>query len=176
MALTGTPVSVIASDVAADAGVGAFGYFEFALVGIPLLPRDDAIVVFFGERLLPDRSGRAMPADLSKHARTLVEQYRLDDGLFQLRVRPGSPYVGAMPGGFDLRDYAGLSLVSIQAGDRIGTTRRSPIMEGDLVVVRGPAEAAAALAGDKGLAFRSDDGGATSAMPSSTAPTAWRRS
>ena len=37
-----------------------------------------------------------MPADLSRHARTLIEQYRLDDGIFQLRVRSGSPYVGAL--------------------------------------------------------------------------------
>src|SRR3954464_743581 len=32
LALTGTPVNVIVSDAAADAGVGSFGYLEFALV------------------------------------------------------------------------------------------------------------------------------------------------
>ena len=37
LALTGTPVNVIVSDYAADAGVGRFGFFEFALVGIPLV-------------------------------------------------------------------------------------------------------------------------------------------
>ena len=46
-----------------------------------------AIIVLFGQRLLPERSGRTIPADLSKHARTLIEQYTLADGLFQLRVR-----------------------------------------------------------------------------------------
>ena len=43
--------------------------------------------MLFGQRLLPERSGRSLPSDLSRHAHTLVEQYRLNDGVFQLRVR-----------------------------------------------------------------------------------------
>lgn len=34
LALTGTPVNVIVSDAADDAGVGQFGFFEFALFGV----------------------------------------------------------------------------------------------------------------------------------------------
>ena len=78
LVLTGTPVNVIVSEAADEAGVGTFGYFEFALVGIPLLAGTIAIVVLFGERLLPDRTARVLPPDFSNHARTLVEQYRLD--------------------------------------------------------------------------------------------------
>ena len=40
------------------------------------------------------RESRALPPDLSGHARTLVEQFRLDDDVHQLRVREGSPLVG----------------------------------------------------------------------------------
>ena len=80
LALTGTPVSVLVSDVAAKSAGGAFGFFEFGIVGIPLLAGTIAIVVFLGERLLPHRKGKSIPADLSRHARTLVEQYRLDQG------------------------------------------------------------------------------------------------
>jgi hypothetical protein len=32
LALTGTPVNVLVSEAAVDAGVAAFGYFEFAIV------------------------------------------------------------------------------------------------------------------------------------------------
>ena len=80
LALTGTPVSVLVSDVAAKSAGGAFGFFEFGIVGVPLLAGTIAIVVFLGERLLPHRKGKSIPADLSQHARTLVEQYRLDQG------------------------------------------------------------------------------------------------
>ncbi len=118
LALTGSPVNAIISDAAADAGVGAIGFLEFALVGVPLLLGTIAIVVLFGKRLLPHRSSRSMPADLSGHARTLVEQYRLDDGLFNLRVRPASPYAGAPPAAVDLTGYPGVELVAIQAAGR----------------------------------------------------------
>ena len=48
-----SPVNVIVSETADDAGVGRFGFFEFALVGLPLLAVSIAFVVLFGERLLP---------------------------------------------------------------------------------------------------------------------------
>ena len=75
LALTGTPVNVLVAEAAADAGLAPFGFFSFAIVGVPLLLGTIVIVVLFGQRLLPERSGRTIPADLSTHARTLVEQY-----------------------------------------------------------------------------------------------------
>ena len=80
LVLTASPVNVIVSEAADDAGVGRIGFFEFALVGVPLLAGTIAIVVLLGERLLPHRSPGLMPADFSSHARTLVHQYGLDAG------------------------------------------------------------------------------------------------
>ena len=97
-----------------------------------------------------------MPADLSEHARTLIEHYRVDDGLFQLRVRSRSPCVGAPPTVIDWQDYPGLTLVSVQDGGKGGPLERPTLAEGDLLIVRGNAEAAGRLATDKGLAFRSE--------------------
>ena len=56
------------------------------------------IALLLGARLLPVRENRSLPPDLSLHARTLVEQFRLDSGVHQLRVRPESPLVGAAAG------------------------------------------------------------------------------
>src|SRR4051794_36862953 len=78
LALTGTPVNVIVSDAAADAGAGRFGFFAFALAGLPLVAGTIAIVVLFGERLLPHRSARSITRDFSEHARTLIGQWELD--------------------------------------------------------------------------------------------------
>ncbi len=104
LALTGSPVNVIVSGYADDAGVGGFGFFEFALVGIPLLAGTIAIVVFFGERLLPTRKPRAMKRDFGDFARTLVDQYALDDdpdtlvsrqsGVAEVVVPPRSLLIG----------------------------------------------------------------------------------
>ena len=104
VALTGSPVNVIVSEYADDAGVGRFGFFEFAFVGIPLLAGTIAIVVLFGERLLPIRKPRAMKRDFGDFARTLVDQYALDDdpdtlvsrqsGVAEVVVPPRSLLIG----------------------------------------------------------------------------------
>ena len=60
--LTGTPVNVIISEASADAGAGRFGYFEFALVGLPLVVGVIAIVLLFGDRMLPERHPRSIAA------------------------------------------------------------------------------------------------------------------
>lgn len=104
LALTGSPVNVIVSDAGDEAGVGRFGFFEFALVGLPLVAGTIAIVVLFGERLLPTRKVRSITRDFSDLAHTLVDQYALDDdpdtlvsrrsGLAEVLVPPRSALIG----------------------------------------------------------------------------------
>ncbi|EEF57299.1 SLC13 family permease [Pedosphaera parvula] len=156
LTLTGTPVNVLVSEAGTNAGIGAFGYFEFAIVGVPLLLGSMAIIAIFGERLLPQRRGRTIPSNLSKHAQTLIEQYTLDDGIFRLRVRPHSSYIGLSSDSIDFKDYPGLTLVSIQEGDEGGPLQRSTLECGDILIVRGEAKTACSLATDKILAFRSE--------------------
>ena len=66
LALTGTPVNIIVSDAARETGADGFGFFEFTIVGVPLLIGVIAIAVLFGERLLPHRTADALPPDLSR--------------------------------------------------------------------------------------------------------------
>ncbi|UVF21645.1 SLC13 family permease [Microvirga terrae] len=155
LALTGTPVNVLVSEAGLDAGVGGFAFLEFALVGAPLLLGTMAIIILFGERLLPQRNGAKMPADLSHHARTLVEQYGLADGVFRMRVRATSSYVGLSPSQVDLSAFPGLQLVAVHEGESAAPLRR-PVGDGDHMLVRGTAEAAASLARRMHLAFRED--------------------
>jgi di/tricarboxylate transporter len=110
LALTGTPVNVIISDAAADAGVGPIGFVEFALAGIPLVIGTIAIVVFFGERLLPNRHPKSISRDFSNHAGTLTAQYGVKyepgtlltrtSGVAEVVIPPRSGLVGetAFPG------------------------------------------------------------------------------
>jgi di/tricarboxylate transporter len=124
LALTGSPVNVIASEYAHDAGAGSFGYFSFALAGVPLVAGTVAIVLLFGERLLPERSPRTISQDFSDHARTLVGQYdALADhealltrtsGLAEVVVPPRSALVGdiAFPG--MVTDSGDLVVVAVQ--------------------------------------------------------------
>jgi di/tricarboxylate transporter len=159
LTLIGAPLNVIASNTAAGAGYGYIGFFEFAVAGIPTLLGTAAIILLFGRRLLPERSGASLPADFSAHAQTLVEHYRIGDGAHRLRVRSTSPYVGAPRSEVDLRDYAGFSLVGVQEGDGGRPLARPTLAEGDALLVRGDAQAVGRLATDKHLAVQSEQGG-----------------
>ena len=81
LTLLGAPVNVIAAAQAAEAGVGHIGFFEWSVLGVPLLAGTIVITVLFGRLLLPERRGQSIPSDFSAHAQTLVEQYGLHDGL-----------------------------------------------------------------------------------------------
>jgi di/tricarboxylate transporter len=156
LALTGTPVNVLVAEAAADAGAGRFGFFEFTLVGVPLLAGTVAIVLLVGRRLVPERTARVLPPDLSRHAHTLAEEYLLEDGVFWLRVRPGSPFIGRGRVALDLQDYPALTLVGVQAtgSGGEGGPVDGAIRADDVLIVRGPAETVGRLAADHGLGIR----------------------
>ncbi|MGD9803259.1 MAG: SLC13 family permease [Hyphomicrobiaceae bacterium] len=156
LALTGTPVNVLVSEAGINAGTRGFSFFEFAIVGAPLLIGTMMIIVLFGERLLPERNGATMPADFSRHAKTLVEQYGLAAGVHQLRVRETSPYVGNSASDVDLSAVPGLQLVAVQDGETTAPLRRPKIAEGDYLLVRGDADVVADLAAQKHLALRDE--------------------
>jgi di/tricarboxylate transporter len=136
LALTGTPINVIVSDAAAAAGGRTFGFFEFTLVGVPLVAGVVLIAALFGRRLLPERTPSAIPADLSQHARTLTKQYRLDDNAFRLEVEAISPFVGVSATSLDLSHHPELTLLGVQTGGRADT-----IEPDDVLIVRGEPEA-----------------------------------
>jgi di/tricarboxylate transporter len=102
LALTGTPVNIIVSDAAADAGGRHFGYFEFALAGVPLLVGTVFVIVVIGRRLLPERTPATLPQDLGDLTDTLRAQYALPDGelvgsdrgVTEVVVAPRSPLIG----------------------------------------------------------------------------------
>jgi di/tricarboxylate transporter len=160
LALTGTPVNVLVSEAAADAGFRAIGFFEFTIVGLPLLLGVIAISILLGQKLLPHRSGETMSADFSRHATTLVEQYGLKEGLFRLRLRASSPLVGQPPSVLEVHNWDALRLVAIHDGETGERLKRETMAEGDFLLVSGQGEEAARLASAQHLAFRlenSDD-------------------
>jgi di/tricarboxylate transporter len=146
LVLTGTPVNVIVSGYADEAGVGRFGFFEFALVGVPLLVGTIAIVVLFGERLLPHRSPRSMPRDFSEHARTLVTQYGLgtspeslltrQSGVAEVVIPPRSELVGETVYPGLVTDNGDLVVRAVQRkGEAI--TGESTLRVGDMLLLEG---------------------------------------
>ncbi|OYD71687.1 SLC13 family permease [Rhodococcus sp. OK302] len=135
LTLTGTPVNIIVSDAAADAGAGAFGFFDFTLIGAPLVLGTITIAVFLGPRVLPHRAGVSMSPDLSRHAKTLAQQYSIaggcdqseaplitkEDGVVEVIVPPRSEIIGdkVFPG--MVTDSGDLVILAVQrAGENCG--------------------------------------------------------
>jgi di/tricarboxylate transporter len=148
--LTGSPVNVLVSEASFDAGNGGFGYFEFAWVGVPALAGCILIVVFFGERLLPNRTSKTLPPDLSQHAKTLVGQYNLESDVHQLRVPEGSALAGTARRALDFSARPGVALVARLGADE-RPVKRDQIAADDVIVVRGDLSAVETLAEDLGL-------------------------
>ena len=146
LALTGSPVNVIVSEAADDAGVGRFGFFEFALVGVPLVGGTIAIVALLGEWLLPDRDARTTTRDFGELARTLVDQYAVDhatadlvsrsSGLAEVVVPPRSALVGetVFPG--EVTPSGDLVILAVQrrGEDILGETS---LAVGDTLLLQG---------------------------------------
>jgi di/tricarboxylate transporter len=154
LTLIGAPLNVIASNAASYAGLGSIGFFEFSIAGVPMLVGTIVIMMLIYRKVLPHKNGPTLPPDFSSHSRTLVEQYRIGDGLHRLRVRSTSSLVGTAPDALELAAYPNLSVVAIQ--DEAWRALSRPLAEGDLVLASGDAESAGQLAADKHLAFRSD--------------------
>ncbi len=153
LTLLGSPVNVIASNAGELAGAGPIRFFEWAIVGVPLFAGAMVIILIFGPHLLPKRRSGSLPVDLSGHAHTLVEQYGIKDGMHHLRVRASSPYVGMSITDIDLTPYPGVNIVSLVDAEG-GEPTQKPVAEGDLLLVRGDAQAVGKLAGDVHLAIR----------------------
>ena len=160
LTLTGTPVNIVVSEAAAAAGGREFGYFEFALAGIPLVLLTIATVALGGDRLLPARTPEhfgdaADSVDASELARTLRSSYDvpLETGaLFSARlgvaevlVAPRSSLIGrTVTVGMTTRDD-GLVILGLRRGedDGAGATRTTgpgtlTLQAGDAVLVQGP--------------------------------------
>ena len=126
--LTGSPVNVVISEAASDAGVGAFGFAEFAIVGIPLVIGTIGLVMLLSRRLLPDRTSDSLPPDLSGLARDLVRSYSLDN-VVHLRITATSNLLDQPRGSWQLDAYPGLSIITVLDG---ATDR--PVSDGTLTV------------------------------------------
>jgi di/tricarboxylate transporter len=164
LALTGSNVNLLVSDALLTYDGRAFGFFEWALIGIPLLLGTITIVALLGDRLLPVRTPRTISADLSDHARTLARQYDLqldpaaaprafsrEQGLLEIVIPPRSPFLGETVFRGMVTESGDLVVAAVQRhGEDQGDTEIQ-LAVGDALLLRGPWEALDARADDPGL-------------------------
>ncbi|WP_246454818.1 SLC13 family permease [Hyunsoonleella aquatilis] len=91
LTLTGTPPNIIASNALIEAGFDGFSFFEFALIGLPLLIIALLYFRYFGYKLLPKNKTNNKPVNIETTLHQWIEAYKVDSGYYRLRVRSISP-------------------------------------------------------------------------------------
>ncbi len=114
LTLTGTPPNIVVTDALGAAGFREFGFFEFALIGLPLLIVGVVYMATIGRRLLPTRRSGDAPPVLDQEMDELAELYSLDGELFRMRVRKPSPLVGSSLRESNIGRRFGISVLQIE--------------------------------------------------------------
>jgi di/tricarboxylate transporter len=91
LTLTGTPPNIIASNALIDAGFEGFSFFEFSLIGLPLLIIALLYFRYIGYNLLPKNKTNNKPVNIESTLHNWIEAYKVDNGYYRLRVRSISP-------------------------------------------------------------------------------------
>lgn len=151
LTLSGSPVNVIVSEASRSAGGDGFGFFEFAIVGLPLLLGTGLIALLLGNRLLPDRTSTQLPADFGGYAATVAQHYDLDRTIHRVRIRSASRLRGTEVAELPLDAFPGLGLVGVQDSAGSAAGEDHTLADGDRLVLSGPEEAVTAFAAEHGV-------------------------
>ena len=132
--MIGTPPNVIIASFRAQAMGAPFGMFDFAPVGAAVAFLGVAYLVAVGYRLIPrERTGRTPPEQL----------FEIRDYMAELRIVEDSPFVGRTIAAFERESEDSLAVTArIRDGERLpAPARRSRLRAGDVLLVRGEANA-----------------------------------
>jgi len=94
LTLTGTPPNIVVTQTLEQSGLRPFSFFEFALIGGPLLVTAVAYMALVGRRILPSRSADQRPVAAAADLADLASAYSLGEHQFRLRIRSSSSLIG----------------------------------------------------------------------------------
>lgn len=152
LVLSGSTVNVIVSDALGDMTGEGFGFFEFTLIGAPLVIATILVCLVAGDRLLPHREPVEQTADLSGHLDALLEGYTLEQGFYRLRVPRGSALVGSSAASLATADVTAIALQRVDGASEPAEAR---LADDDVLVLSGAAERIERIVADNGLSVLS---------------------
>ena len=155
LTLTGTPPNIIVNNTMLESGLEGFSFFEFALIGLPLLIIALLYFRFIGYRLLPSNKTNNKPVDISTTVHKWIEAYKVDDDYYRLRVRSVSPLLNTKIGDWEFEKEHQVSILRIKRRHPSVLKRNDPFIEfptssteflyHDIITVKGDTEAINAL-------------------------------
>ncbi|CAM4125610.1 SLC13 family permease [Zobellia nedashkovskayae] len=114
LTLTGTPPNIIVSNVLTENGIPSFSFFEFALVGLPLLLIVILYFKFIGYRLLPNHETEDKPVNIDSEVHKWIKNYSIGDNMYRLRIRSMSELIGTEIGSWDFEKKYNVSVMRLR--------------------------------------------------------------
>lgn len=130
--LLGTSTNLIVSSLAKDAGLKAFGVFEFTHIGVVFFATGIIYMVIFGRHMIPNRKRKSIE---------LTEEYEIQDYLTEVQIASDSNLIGKRVDQTPLFKEEDLDLVEIlRDGIRLFPNESEILFEGDILLVKGSVE------------------------------------
>ncbi|MCB0383358.1 MAG: SLC13 family permease [Psychroserpens sp.] len=155
LTLTGTPPNIIVNNTMIESGLEGFSFFEFALIGLPLLLLTLLYFKFIGYKLLPNNKTNNKPVDISTTVHKWIEAYKVDDDYYRLRVRSVSPLLNTKLGDWNFETEHHISILRIKRRHPNVLKGHDPYIEfptnntefmyHDIITVKGDTEAINAI-------------------------------
>ena len=114
LTLTGTPPNIIVNNTLESLDQGGFSFFEFALIGLPLLIITILYFRFIGYKLLPNNRTRNKPVDINATLHKWIEAYQVDNGYYRLRVRSVSPLINTATSDWNFEANYNIRIIRIK--------------------------------------------------------------
>ena len=114
LTLTGTPPNIIASNALVEAGHEGFSFFEFGLIGLPLLIIALVYFRYIGYRLLPSNKTNNKPVDIESTFHKWIEAYKIEGDYYRLLVRSVSPLLNTKIGIWNFEKDYGISIIRLK--------------------------------------------------------------
>ena len=132
------PNLVVNSELVRHGAVG-FHFFSFTPFGVPVLVLGIAYMLF-ARRWLAAKPADDADGSRRPSFRDWIEQYRLADREYRMRVTERSPLVGNTLAELDLRSTSGANIVAIERKRRLSTdviapTKTTELQAGDVLLV-----------------------------------------
>ncbi len=124
----GTSTNILASAIAEEAGLGAFGMFEFTKLGVIFFAVGVAYMMTVGRKLVPDHRGKG----------DLTRSFGMGDYLTDLVLQAGSKSVGQSLASAPLVEELGIEVLQIlRGGDTLRLTPATILREHDVLRIKG---------------------------------------
>lgn len=114
LTFTGTPPNIIVSNALAQEGLEGFSFFEFSLIGIPLLCISILYFRYFGNKLLPANRTTNRPVNIDAELHGWIENFSIGDDVYRLRIRSMSPLQDTPLGQWDIENAYGVSILRLR--------------------------------------------------------------